>query len=221
MRKYLVVSDLNYLLKQNRAWAQQMSEDDPHFFSDLSKQQHPKYLWIGCADSRVPETQIIQQRPGDIFVHRNVANVVVHSDLNCLSVIQYAVEVLEVEHIIVCGHYGCGGVDAAMHCREHGLIDNWLRFLKDIYHEHQVELDSIPDETQRLRRFCELNVIHQVNNVCHTTIVQRAWDKGQALAVHGWIYGLDDGIIHDLHHEINSPDKLEVIYQIVRKQQIR
>ncbi|MGB7337944.1 MAG: carbonate dehydratase [Phototrophicaceae bacterium] len=209
------MSDLNHLLAQNRQWAREMVTQNPEFFHDLSRQQHPQYLWIGCADSRVPETQIIQQQPGDIFVHRNVANVVVHTDLNCLSVIQYAVEILKVEHIIVCGHYGCGGVRAAMKTKQHGLIDNWLRHLKDIYQKHHEELDHLSDENTRLDRFCELNVIHQVYNVCHTTIVQQAWEQGHNLAVHGWVYGLDDGIINDLHVEITSADKLDVIYKIV------
>lgn len=209
--------DLKRLLQQNRNWAEKMTAQDPEFFTKLSTQQNPDYLWIGCADSRVPANQIVGQRPGEVFVHRNVANVVVHSDLNCLSVIQYAVEVLKVDHIIVCGHYGCGGVQAAMQNQENGLIDNWLRHLKDIYREHQRELDAINDEETRFRRFCELNVIHQVYNVCHTTIVQRAWQNKQELHVHGWIYGIHDGIIHDLHVEISSPEKLDVIYQIVHK----
>ncbi len=206
--------DLKRLLEQNRSWAEKMTESDPEFFKNLSTQQNPDYLWIGCADSRVPANQIVGQQPGEVFVHRNVANVVVHSDLNCLSVIQYAVEVLQVEHIIVCGHYGCGGVGAAMKNQENGLIDNWLRHLKDIYTKYADELDNIADEDARFKRFCELNVIEQVHHVCQTTIVQNAWKSGQELHVHGWIYGIHDGIIHDLLVDIDSPGKLDSIYQI-------
>ncbi len=207
---------IKQLFAQNKAWSEQMSQQDPAFFSKLSQQQNPDYLWIGCADSRVPANQIIGLPPGEVFVHRNVANVVVHSDLNCLSVIQYAVEVLQVEHIIVCGHYGCGGVQAAMQRQENGLIDNWLRHIKDIYSKNQQELENIEDEHTRFRRFCELNVIQQVYNVCETTIVQGAWRKGQPLAVHGWIYGLEDGLIHDLGVEIRSPEKLDIIYNMLK-----
>lgn len=210
--------DLKHLLEQNRSWAEKMTAGDPDFFTKLSTQQNPDYLWIGCADSRVPANQIVGQRPGEVFVHRNVANVVVHSDLNCLSVIQYAVEVLKVEHIIVCGHYGCGGVEAAMGHQENGLIDNWLRHLKDIYTKYDSELNGILDEEARFKRFCELNVIEQVHHVCQTTIVQRAWQNDQSLHVHGWIYGIHDGIIHDLLVDIDSPEKLDVIYKIVSNQ---
>jgi carbonic anhydrase len=209
------MSALKHLLEQNRAWSAMMTTQDPDFFAKLATQQHPHYLWIGCADSRVPANQIIGERPGEVFVHRNVANVVVHSDLNCLSVIQYAVEVLQVQHIIVCGHYGCGGVRAAMQTRELGLIDNWLRHLKDIYVKHQAKIEALETEEARFDLFCELNVIQQVYNVCHTTIVQGAWRRGQKLAVHGWIYGIHDGIIKDLHVEINSPDMLENFYHMI------
>src|SRR5688572_23407400 len=181
---------LKHLFDNNRAWAARMLQSDPEFFDKLNAQQAPQYLWIGCADSRVPANQITGLMPGEVFVHRNVANVVVHTDLNCLSVIQYAVEVLAIKHIIVCGHYGCGGVSAAMQTREFGLIDNWLRHLKDIYQKHASTLDAIEDETHRCDQFCELNVMEQVHNVCNTTIVQGAWRRGQELSVHGWIYGI-------------------------------
>lgn len=206
--------DLKRLLQQNRLWADKVNENDPEFFSRLSEQQNPDYLWIGCADSRVPANQIVGQQPGEVFVHRNIANVVIHTDLNCLSVIQYAVEVLQVEHIIVCGHYGCGGVQAAMQSDEIGLIDNWLRHIKDVYNKHDSELDSISDENERFGRFCELNVIEQVHHVCQTTIVQGAWKRGQELHVHGWIYGIHDGIINDLLVDIDSPEKLDAVYRM-------
>jgi carbonic anhydrase len=209
------MSAIKNLLEQNRAWAARVTAQDPDFFAKLSAQQSPEYLWIGCSDSRVPANQIIGLAPGEVFVHRNVANVVVHSDLNCLSVIQFAVEVLKVQHIIVCGHYGCGGVRAAMQTQEFGLIDNWLRHLKDVYSKHQDELDAILDEQERFDQFCELNVIHQVYNVCHTTIVQGAWRRGQNLSVHAWIYGLKDGIIQDLHVEISSAEEVEPLFRMV------
>ena len=206
---------LKYLFDNNRAWAQKMLDHDPHFFETLAAQQAPQYLWIGCSDSRVPANEIIGLLPGEVFVHRNVANVVVHTDLNCLSVIQYAIEVLQVKHVIVCGHYGCGGVGAAMQNKEFGLIDNWLRHLKDVYKNHNSELNGIEDEHARFDRFCELNVIQQVYNVCHTTIVQRAWRRGQELSVHGWIYGLRDGLINDLKVTITSPDELDDLFRMV------
>lgn len=210
------MSALKHLLEQNKAWSDKMTHQDPAFFSKLSTQQNPDYLWIGCADSRVPANEIIGLPPGEVFVHRNVANVVVHSDLNCLSVIQYAVEVLKVEHIIVCGHYGCGGVQAAMQRQENGLIDNWLRHIKDIYSKNKTQLEAIEDDNARFRRFCELNVIQQVYNVCETTIVQGVWRQGQKLSVHGWIYGLHDGQIQDLGVEIHSADELEPIYKMLK-----
>lgn len=208
------MSSLKHLFNQNQAWAEKMTHQDPEFFAKLATQQHPRYLWIGCADSRVPANEIIGQAPGEVFVHRNVANVVVHSDLNCLSVIQFAVEVLKVQDIIVCGHYGCGGVQAAMGNQSMGLIDNWLRHLKDIYSKNRPELMEISDHDARLRLFCELNVIQQVYNVCQTTIVQGAWRQGHDLSVHGWIYGVHDGLIQDLQVEIDSPETLEAIYQM-------
>ncbi len=206
---------LKHLFDNNRAWAARMIDRDPHFFETLAAQQAPRYLWIGCSDSRVPANEIIGLMPGEVFVHRNVANVVVHTDLNCLSVIQYAVEVLQVAHVIVCGHYGCGGVGAAMQNREFGLIDNWLRHLKDIYKTHDGELDGIEAEHKRFDRFCELNVIQQVYNVCHTTIVQRAWRRGQELAVHGWVYGLKDGLLNDLGVTITGGDELDTLFRMV------
>ena len=192
------MKDLTRLLDQNRAWAENIKASDPDFFQTLAKQQSPRFLWIGCADSRVPATQLAGMLPGEMFVHRNVANVVVHTDFNCLSVMQYAVDVLKVDHIIVCGHHGCGGVKAAMDNLQLGLIDNWLRHVQDVIDAHEETLSKIDDEDERLDRLCELNVIEQVRNVGRTTIVQNAWQRGQELVVHGWIYGLQDGLLRDL-----------------------
>lgn len=186
------------LFEANKNWAKKITEKQPNFFKELSKQQSPKYLWIGCSDSRVPANEIVALPPGGIFVHRNIANLVVHTDLNCLSVIQYAVEVLNVQHIIVCGHYGCGGIKAAMENQPHGLIDNWLRHIKDIYRFHQTELDALQDKEARFRLLCEKNVIEQVTNVCNTSIVQKAWRAGKSLSVHGWMYSIEDGILKDM-----------------------
>ncbi len=188
---------LQPLFDSNLAWATAIKEDAPDFFTQLSKQQSPDYLWIGCADSRVPANQVTDMQPGEIFVHRNIANVVVHTDLNCLSVIQYAVEVLEVKHIIICGHYGCGGVKAALGNQDHGLIDNWLRHIKDVIRLHEEELDGLADE-EKWNLLCELNVKEQVRNVCNTTIVQNAWKRGKDISVHGLIYSIKDGIIKNL-----------------------
>ena len=209
------MSALKHLFEQNKAWSDEMIEQDPKFFDKLAMPQHPSYLWIGCSDSRVPANEIIGLPPGEVFVHRNIANIVVHSDLNCLSVIQYAVEMLKVRHIIVCGHYGCGGVQVAMQRQENGLIDNWLRYIKDVYSKNRTQLDAIEDEDERFKRLCELNVIQQVYNVCETTIVQGAWRKKQKLSIHGWIYGLHDGHINDLGIEIHSPETLEPIYNML------
>jgi len=198
---------LKNLFDQNRKWAERIKATDPNFFGDLSRQQNPEYLWIGCSDSRVPANQIVDMPPGQIFVHRNIANLVVHTDLNCLSVIQFAVDVLKVKHIIVCGHYGCGGIRAAMDNKEHGLIDNWLRHIKGVYRFHQTKIDAIQNEIEKINLLCELNVVEQVTNVCQTTIVQRAWKAGQELAVHGWIYNIEDGILKDLNVRITSPTK--------------
>ena len=202
------MKDLKRLLEQNRAWAENIKANDPEFFPTLAKQQSPKFLWIGCADSRVPANQLAGLMPGEMFVHRNVANVVDHTDFNCLSVMQYAVDVLKVEHIIVCGHHGCGGVKAAMDNLQLGLIDNWLRHVQDVVHEHEDLLAKINDENERFDRLCELNVIEQVLNVGRTTIVQSAWQRGQELVVHGWIYGLQDGLLRDLNLSIDSPEAL-------------
>ncbi|ABE55095.1 Carbonate dehydratase [Shewanella denitrificans OS217] len=188
---------LKPLFDNNRLWAERINKEDPTFFEKLAKQQNPEYLWIGCSDSRVPSNQIIDLMPGEVFVHRNIANMVIHTDLNCLSVIQYAVDVLKVKHIMVVGHYGCGGVRAAMDNLRLGLIDNWLGHLRDIYRMHEAEL-SLLDEAERFRRLCELNVIEQVANVTSTTIVREAWDRGQDVAVHGWIYGVNNGLLTDL-----------------------
>jgi carbonic anhydrase len=201
------MKDLDRLLDQNRAWAEDIKANDPEFFQNLAKQQSPKFLWIGCADSRVPSTQLAGMKPGEMFVHRNVANLVVHTDFNCLSVMQYAVDVLKVEHIIVCGHHGCGGVKAAMSNQQFGLIDNWLRHVQDVFHEHEEQLAKIDDEEERLDRLCEWNVIEQVRNVGRTTIVQSAWQRGQELVVHGWIYGLQDGLLRDLGVSLDNADE--------------
>jgi carbonic anhydrase len=201
------MKDLHRLLDQNRAWAENIKASDPDFFQTLAKQQTPRFLWIGCADSRVPSTQLAGLKPGEMFVHRNVANLVVHTDFNCLSVMQYAVDVLKVEHIIVCGHDGCGGVKAAMSNQQFGLIDNWLRHVQDVFHEHEKLLSKISDENERVDRLCELNVIEQVRNVARTTIVQSAWQRSQELVVHGWIYGLQDGLLRDLGVSIDNADE--------------
>jgi len=206
--------DIRDLLERNKTWAARTTAADPDFFPSLAAIQRPKYLWIGCADSRVPATEIVGLKPGSIFVHRNIANVVVHTDLNCLSVLQYAVEVLKVEHIIVCGHYGCGGVAAAMSTASHGLIDNWLRNVEDVYYAFREEVEAIADPTARIDRMCELNVVVQVQNVSRTTIVQQAWRRGQKLDVHGVVYGLHDGILKDLGHRIASREQLAAIYHI-------
>ena len=186
------------LFQKNREWARRITEQNPTFFQSLSAQQSPKYLWIGCSDSRVPANEIVGLYPGELFVHRNVANVVVHSDLNCLSVLQYAVDVLEVAHIIVCGHYGCGGVRAAYFRSSLGLIDNWLRHVQDVRDRHDDTIRQEAGDDARINRLCELNVVEQVRHVCHTTIVEDAWRRQQPLAVHGWIYDLRDGLLRDL-----------------------
>jgi carbonic anhydrase len=200
------MKDLKRLLDQNRVWAESIKASDPEFFPNLAKQQSPTFLWIGCSDSRVPATQLVGMVPGEMFVHRNVANVVDHTDFNCLSVMQYAVDVLKVQHIIVCGHHGCGGVKAAMDNAQLGLIDNWLRHVQDVLHQHEELLSTISDEEQRLNRLCELNVIEQVLSVGRTTIVQGAWQRGQELTVHGWIYGLEDGLLRDLDVSVDNAE---------------
>ncbi len=194
---------LKYLFDRNLEWAASIKEKDPEFFSQLSKQQAPDYLWIGCSDSRVPANQIVNLPPGEVFVHRNIANVVVHTDLNCLSVIQFAVDVLKVKHIIICGHYGCGGIKAAMENQEHGLIDNWLRHVKDVIRFNAEKFNGLKHD-EKLDLLCELNVREQVTNICNTTMVQNAWKQGRELFVHGWIYNIENGILKDLDACITS-----------------
>lgn len=210
------MENLSFLLDQNKAWAANITARDPEFFLKLSRQQKPDYMWIGCADSRVPANELIGLLPGEVFVHRNVANVVVHSDLNCLSAMQFAVDVLKVKHIIVCGHSGCGGVRAALKCERHGLVDNWIRHVQDVKERHICCLQAIPQENDQLDRLCELNVIEQVANVCQTTVVTSAWDRGQELTVHGWIYGLKDGHLRDLKMTANGHESFESTYRKVR-----
>jgi carbonic anhydrase len=200
------VGDLAELFERNRAWAAAMVAEDPGFFTALAERQTPEYLWIGCSDSRVPANQIVGLAPGDIFVHRNVANVVVHTDLNCLSVLQYAVDVLKVKHVIVCGHYGCGGVRAALENAKLGLIENWLRHVQDVQSKHAAAVAAIDDPERRLRRLCELNVIEQALHVCETTVVRDAWERGQQVTVHGWIYDLHDGLLRDLNIAVTRDD---------------
>lgn len=204
---------LTELLQRNHAWADRLRAQDPQFFERLSQQQAPKYLWIGCSDSRVPANQIVDMAPGEVFVHRNVANVVVHGDLNCLSVIQFAVDVLKVEHVMVVGHYGCGGVTAAINGTRVGLADNWLRHVADVGEKYQDMLASIDSNSARISRLCELNAIEQALNVCHTTVIRDAWDRGQNLAVHAWVYGLHDGRVHDLRFDVESQGALTMCYQ--------
>ena len=201
------------LLSNNKAWANEKTRVEPDFFDKLSKGQTPEYLWIGCSDSRVPANEITGTNPGEIFVHRNIANMVVHSDMNMLSVLSYAVEVLKVKHIIVCGHYGCGGVIAAMGNKQFGLIDNWLRHIKDVYRLHQSELDAITDIEERGRKLVELNVIEQVNDLGKTSIVQNAWKNKQDLHLHGWVYDINDCIINDLGVNIKGTDDMLAVYK--------
>ena len=206
--------ELKQLFQNNREWAQKETDADPQFFARLAGQQAPEYLWIGCSDSRVPANQIVGLLPGELFVHRNIANVVIHTDLNCLSVMQYAVEVLKVKHIIVTGHYNCGGVQAAMQNQQFGLVDNWLRNIRDLYHASADELAQLSNDQEKLNRLCELNVKAQVNNVCHTHIVQNAWARNQELTVHGWIYSLENGLLKDLGVTVNSLEQVHKIYHV-------
>lgn len=206
--------DLAVLFARNREWADRCCDSDPAYFARLTGQQNPRYLWIGCADSRVPANEIVGLEPGEIFVHRNVANLVPHADMNALSVLQYAVDVLRVEHILVVGHYGCGGVRAAYENQDHGLIDNWLRNIKDTIHHHRDELSAITDEEARINRLCEISVINQVHNAASTTIVQNAWHRGQKLDVHGWVYSLSDGLLHDLGCSLSKLDDIHPDYRI-------
>jgi len=203
---------LKELFDSNQAWAKKILEQDPEFFSKLSNQQFPEYLWIGCSDSRVPANQIVGLLPGELFVHRNVANVVVHTDLNCLSVMQFAVDILKVRHIMVVGHYGCSGVRATLRRERIGISDNWLAHVQDVRHKHQDLIGDKHDDAA-CDRLCELNVIEQVMNVCRTTVVHDAWERGQQLAVHGWIYGIQDGLLRDLDVSVDSSGGLETAYQ--------
>ncbi len=204
---------LGHLFENNKAWADRIRMDDPSFFLKLSQQQSPNHLWIGCSDSRVPANQIVGLLPGELFVHRNIANLVVHTDLNCLSVIQFAVDILKVQHIIVCGHYGCSGVNAALRRERLGLSDNWLRHLQDIRQKHEERVGSAANDPQACDRLCELNVVEQVVNVCQTTIARDAWSRGQDLAIHGWIYGLQDGRLRDLNVTITDYQETIPSYQ--------
>lgn len=206
------------LFENNKSWAASVTEQDPAFFENLAKQQKPDILWIGCADSRVPANQIVNLMPGEVFVHRNIANVVVHTDFNCLSVIEFAVAVLKVKHVIVCGHYGCGGVKAATEDHNLGLIDNWLRHIRDVRQKHESILQGISDAGERLDRMCELNVVEQAMNVCYTTIVQQAWGRGQELSVHGWIYRIQDGLLRDLNVTITGAHEISDAYRLATNQ---
>ena len=208
------MSDLNKLLNNNQSWASAIKAEDPNFFAELAKQQSPEYLWIGCSDSRVPANQIVGLKPGEVFVHRNIANVVVHTDLNCLSVMEYAINVLKVKHVIVCGHYGCGGVAASMQNQQVGIIDNWLRNIRDVYFHNQDALEELTDEKARVDRLCELNVAQQVINVTHTNIVQNAWLRGQELSIHGLIYDIRDGLLKQLITPVNSADEIPPQYKL-------
>ena len=204
----MIVKALPLLFENNRKWASQISQSEPDFFSTLARQQNPEFLWIGCADSRVPANEIIGLLPGELFVHRNVANLVIHTDMNCLSVLQYAVEILKVKHIIVCGHYGCGGVSAALESNPHGLIDNWLGHIRDIHKRRSAELSGLSTNEERINRLCELNVIEQVKNVGSSTIVQEAWRRSQPVTIHGWIYDISDGLLKDLGACVSSGEDL-------------
>lgn len=208
------MSDLESLFANNQKWAEDIKQKNPDYFSTLAKQQAPEYLWIGCSDSRVPANQIVDLAPGELFVHRNVANVVIHTDLNCLTVLNYAVEFLKVKHVMVTGHYGCGGVVAAMENRKLGLIDYWLRNIRDVYYNNQEEVDSIADSHMRMRRMCELNVLAQVDNIARCNIVQNAWARGQDLSIHGWIYDIHDGILHKLRPPIDTLEQIPEKYRL-------
>ena len=216
MDKERAEKDYQQLLLQNRAWVKQRNQEDPEFFHRLSEQQSPKFLWIGCSDSRVPANQITGTDPGEIFVHRNIANRVVHTDMNMLSVLDYAVNVLKVEHVIVCGHYGCGGVRAAMGQKQFGIIDNWIRHIKDVYRLNEKELDAIKDPVERENRFIEMNVIEQVYHLCKTSIIQNAWEKRQFPYVHGWCYSISEGIIKDLDVTFHDNSELPEVFKFER-----
>ena len=204
---------LRHLFENNQRWSEQIRRQDPDFFVNLSRQQSPQYLWIGCSDSRVPANQIVGVLPGELFVHRNIANLVVHTDLNCLAVMQFAVDILKVRHIIVCGHYGCSGVGAALRQDRIGLSDNWLRHIQDVREKHEKIIRGVSASTDAQNRLCELNVIEQAANVCQTTIVRDAWERGQELSVHGWIYGLKDGLLRDLSMTVSGPSETQPMYK--------
>lgn len=210
----VTMDTLEHLFENNAQWAEQIKEEDPSFFLRLAKQQNPEYLWIGCADSRVPANEIVGMLPGELFVHRNIANCVVHTDLNCLSVIYYAIRVLKVKHIIVCGHYGCGGVQAALQNIQYGLADHWIRNIRDIYHNHSEEFSALASDRDKLRRLCEVNVIQQVANVTHIPAVQNAWLEGQPLAVHGWIYDIHDGLLNRLTVPVSEISQVNEKYRV-------
>lgn len=205
------------LLKNNVKWSQDITESDPDFFPTLAKQQAPHFLWVGCSDSRVPANEIVGLLPGELFVHRNVANVVLHTDLNCLSVLNYAIDVLKVEHVIICGHYGCGGVKAAMDNKQLGIIDYWLRSIRDVYFNNKTEFESCKDKSEEVNKLCELNVAQQVYNVAHTNVVQNAFRRGQALSIHGWIYDIHDGLLNKLMEPIQSLEQIATQYQLAPK----
>ncbi len=211
MHNLVGMPEIADLFVQNKKWSEKIRRQQPEFFETLSKQQKPRYLWIGCSDSRVPANEIVDLLPGELFVHRNVANLVVHTDLNCLSVLQYAVDVLKVEHVIVCGHYGCGGVQAALERQTFGLIDNWLRHIHDVHHKHALAVESVLGPA-KLDTLCELNVVEQALNVCQTTVMKDAWARGQKCQVHGWVYGLRDGLIKDLGMNVDGTDQITPVY---------
>jgi len=208
------MDDIQRILEYNKSWSEKINQNDPDFFTNLAEQQSPKYLWIGCSDSRVNANEIAGLSQGELFVHRNIANVVVPTDLNCLSVMQFAVEVLKVEHIIVCGHYGCGGIKAATEIQEHGMIDNWLSHIRNVRRTHEKELDSIIDITDHLNRLCELNVIEQVANVCHSPLIQKAWSIDQSLTIHGFVYDISNGRLKNLDIHIDSLSKINKTFRI-------
>ena len=212
------MSDLKPLLEQNRIWAENIKRENPAFFENSARIQTPAYLWIGCADSRVTPDASLNMQPGELFVHRNIANLVIYSDMNCLSVMQYGVEALKVKHVIVCGHYGCGGVKAAMDDAKFGLIDNWLRHIQDMMRRYELVLDPLADRNARLDKLCELNVIEQVVNAGETTVIRNAWERGQDVTVHGWVYSLADGTYHDMNVSVESEDELEVLRQTMAAQ---
>jgi carbonic anhydrase len=208
------MKELKQLFENNQNWCKSRLSGDPDYFSKMAKYQDPRYLWIGCSDSRVPANEIVGLEPGELFVHRNVANLCPHTDFNCLSVLEFAIDRLKIEHVIVCGHYGCGGIKAAMKDTHLGLVDNWLRNIRDVYNRYKEELDNIKDFTARSNRLAELNVYQQVTNICHTTVVQEAWSKGRQLTVHGWVYDLETGCLRDLNCCISKVDQIDNIYRI-------